>query len=159
MDLLSGVHGSSPTWPITSRAEVRPVKSPGKGEETRSHNQRRSLTPYDGRLVQGIALAAALAALTARGALTGIGPLDAVYRAAIAGIVTLAGSRARRWTLLLLGAVATAIGQGWMSLLGIGSLFIAFGAAARAVRLRVLGALAAGLAVQVLLRQPPYGIQ
>ena len=38
-------------------------------------------------------------------------------------------------------------------------LFIAFGAAARAVRLRVLGALSAGLAVQVLLRQPSYGFQ
>ncbi|MEZ5321376.1 MAG: DUF4012 domain-containing protein [Microthrixaceae bacterium] len=99
-----------------------------------------------------IACVGALAAVLTSGAPTGIWFLDGIYRALFVVVLTYAGSRARRWGLILASAVAAA------GSLGIG-LLIAFVAFATAVALvganrrnRVAGALVGALTALALLR-------
>jgi hypothetical protein len=124
-----------------------------------ARHSRRSLTPYDDHIVYVIAAAAAVAAALAPGAPTGLAPVDALAQGALAGLVTLAGGRARRWSILVLAAVATATALGWTFVPALASLGLALAMAARRRRLRLLGAVSAALAVQALLRQDPYLFQ
>jgi hypothetical protein len=122
-------------------------------------SSRRSLTPFDDRIVAGLAAVAAVAGAFAPGAPTGLAPADAVLQGAVAALVTLAGGRARRWSILLLAAVAVATALGWTYVPALLALALALAMAARRQRLRVLGAVSAALAVQALLRQDPYLFQ
>lgn len=121
-----------------------------------SPSAKHSLTPFDDRLVQGMAALAAVAGSFAHGAPTGVGPVDAGLQGALAGLVTLAGGRAKRWTLLWLAAMAAATAGGWKNAPAFLALALAFTLAARRERLRLVGSVSAALAVQALLRQEQY---
>ena len=101
-------------------------------------------------------MAAVLGAF-APGAPTGLKPVDLVLRGALAALVTLAGGRARRWSILLLAAVATAAASGWAYGPALLAMALALGLAARRERLRLIGGVSAALAVQALLWQDHYG--
>lgn len=95
----------------------------------------------------------ALAGAFAGGAPSGVGPADVIFSAAWAGIVTLAGSRARRSTTLLMAGVA-ALGAPDARLLLVAALAVALAAGTTwfPQREKAVGAVVAGLSVQVLLR-------
>lgn len=125
-------------------------------KEPLTRTPRRSLTPFDDRLVHAVAALAGVAGALAPGAPTGLALVDAVLQGAVAALVTLAGARARRWAVLVLAAVATSTAVGWTFAPALVALGLALFLSARRSRLRLLGAVAAALAVQVLLRQPDY---
>jgi hypothetical protein len=104
--------------------------------------------------VRGIAAAAAVGGLLAAGEPTGLHLVDALWRAALAAVVTLAASRSRRWPLFVLSGCAAALGTGLAQVLGIASLALAFWSLRRRRADRVLDAVIGALAVQALLRLP-----
>jgi hypothetical protein len=81
-----------------------------------------------------------------------------VLTGAFAGVVALAGSRARRWTWLVAAGVAAVAAEGGVPIvLAVVALLVAFAAAVVDRRNQVLGAFCAGAAVQALLRLPAIG--
>ena len=124
-----------------------------------SDSARRRLTPFDDRIVQGVAAVGAVVGAFAPGAPTGFGPADLVLQGALAGLITLAGGRARRWSVLWLAAAATATASGWTYLPALLALGLALALAARRERLRLIGGVSAALAVQALLWQDHYLFQ
>ena len=111
--------------------------------------------------VAAIAVVAAVAAAVAFDASpTGSAPIDALYRAALVVACTLAGSRARRWTLLWASAIATAAaGLPVQVLAGLATVASAV-VLAKHLRHRLVGAAigaAAGLSVLDLVRPSPSG--
>jgi hypothetical protein len=112
----------------------------------------------DPRLIWAIAGVAGVAAAFAGAEPTGIVVADVIWSALLAVVVTLAASRARRWSWLWLSGIATAA--------GIGSVWATAGAVALALSLvgafldrrnRLLGATIGALAGQTLLRLPELG--
>lgn len=120
-----------------------------------------STSRVERRAILAIALLAAAAGALGTVEPTGYVASDALLRAGFAGLVALAGSRARRWTWLwLAGVAAVASASVAMAVPAVVALVIAFVVAATAARRRAVGALVGGLAVQSLLHLPahePYG--
>jgi len=107
--------------------------------------------------VVGVTVVAAVVALWAPGEPAGLPIADALFRAGFAAIVTLAASRSRRWTWIVLGGVASVFADGPWIVLGLGSLALSLGAAVLDRRNRVIGAVVGAAAVQALLRLPSEG--
>ena len=125
-------------------------RSPKSRAQTRTSD-------LDRRLITLMAVFAGVAAMFAPGAPTGFSPIDLLFRAAFAAVVTFAASRARRWTWIVLAgvaAVASADG-GWLVVAVIGLGVAVIGGLVS--RRRLLGAISAAIAVQALLRLPELG--
>jgi hypothetical protein len=105
-----------------------------------------------------LAAVGAAAAVSAPGAPTGLPVADAVWRAALAVLVTLAASRARRWSWLWMSGVAAAgaVGTVWLWL-GVVALGLSLVGVFRDRRDRLLGA-AVGAAGAVTLLHLPAGL-
>jgi hypothetical protein len=130
----------------------------------RSHDERDSTararkhtSELDRRLIAGVAGAAAIGAALAPGSPTGVGVADVLFRAAFAAVVTLAASRARRWTwIILAGVTALASADGGWLLVAAAALAVAI-VGGIVSRRRLIGAITGALAVQALLRLPDLG--
>jgi hypothetical protein len=107
--------------------------------------------------VAAIAVAAAVVALWAPGQPAGLPVADALLRAGFAAVVTLAASRARRWTWIVLGGVASVFAEGAWVVVGLGSLGLSLAAAVLDRRNRVIGAIVGATGVQALLHLPAEG--
>ncbi|MEY2423959.1 MAG: hypothetical protein QOI95_4026 [Acidimicrobiaceae bacterium] len=91
---------------------------------------------------------------------TGWRPADIALTAAFAGLVSLAGAYARRWSWLVTAGVAVAAGSGNATVaLGIAAVVVGFVAVALNARSLGMGATAAALGVQALLRLPDFVVQ
>ena len=106
-----------------------------------------------------VVASAVVGALAADAAPTGWPLADATYRALAAGLVALAGSRARRWTWFVLGGVSGLVASGWWALAGVASIAVGLLGSWRRRRSRPIGAAVGALAVQGLLHQSWYGFQ
>jgi hypothetical protein len=107
--------------------------------------------------IGAVTLVAAVAALFAPGEPSGLAAADALFRASFAALVVLAASQSRRWTWIVVTGVASVAADGVWIVVGLAGLAVALGAAVLDRRNRIIGAVAAGLAVQVLLRLPDAG--
>jgi hypothetical protein len=127
---------------------------PGNGSSARA---RARTSELEKRLIWGVAAAAGIAAAFAGGEPTGLLLVDIAFRAAFAVIVTLAASRARRWTWIILsGVAAVASADGGLLALSVVALGLAV-IGGLVSRRRVIGAISAAVAVQALLRLPDLG--
>lgn len=104
--------------------------------------------------MRAVAIAAGLCAVPAGAQPTGRPIPDALWRAALAALVTLAASRSRRWPLFVMSGAAASLATGWAQVVGVASLGLAFASIWRRRADRVLDALVGGVAVQALLRLP-----
>lgn len=96
--------------------------------------------------VLGICIAAGVvAALTSSAAPTGSGAIDVFYRAGFVVITTLAGARARRWTLAVGAGLVTLGAVGWWGVAGLAALTITLALAWEGRRHRVAAACAGAL--------------
>ena len=87
-------------------------------------------------------------------------PADIALSAAFAGLVSLSGAYARRWSWLVTAGIALAAGSSSVTVAcGIAAVIVGFVAVALNARSLGMGAAAAGLAAQALLRLPDYVIQ
>lgn len=110
-------------------------------------------------VVAALAVAAAVGGAAAGCHPTGTPVVDPIYTAALAALVTVAVSTARRSTWLVLGAIAVALSRGLLLAPAVAALGVAFASVfPRRPRQRV-GALVGALAVQVILRWPHLGFQ
>lgn len=109
-------------------------------------------------LVYLIVVIAAIAAATSDNQPTGFPVVDVVWGAAFGALITLAASRARRWTWIWLSGIATisAIGTPWVFISG-AALLAAGGAAFASVRNRIFGAVVGALGTLTLLHLPAAG--
>jgi hypothetical protein len=94
------------------------------------------------------------------GALAGVHPtgtpvVDPLYGAAVAAIVTVSCSQAKRWSWLVLTGVAVILSRGWLLVPSAAALGAAFASVFPERRQQRVGALVGALAVQALLRWPP----
>lgn len=117
----------------------------------------RRSAPYVRWAVWALAAASALGALLASGRPTGLVVVDALWRMALAVIVTLAASRCRRWPAVWLAGIACAFSGGAALVAAIGSFVLAAVGTFSRLRNRVLGAAIGALAIQALLRLPDRG--
>lgn len=116
----------------------------------RRHTSNRSARRHDLVAVGVIAVvAAALGAVLSTAAPTGTGWIDALERALLAGSAALAGSRARRWSLVPGAVIVTAGSTGASALAGVAALLATVFLVERRVRSRAVGA-AIGAVVGVL---------
>lgn len=106
--------------------------------------------------MSAVAVLAALAAVLADGAPTGVAAADIVYRAAFAGFVVAATSRAKRWTWFLLAGTAGAVGSDAIVPLALGSaaILVSFASLRSGRRQREFGAVVGALAGNALLWLP-----
>jgi len=105
-------------------------------------------------------IGAAVAAIALDAAPTMASPVDAAYRAGLVALCALAGSRARRWSLLWASAIATAAGGVPLQLVAGAAALASVAMLVRHFRNRVLGAAigaAVGLTVLELVRPVPFG--
>ncbi len=117
----------------------------------------------DSRATVALAIAAGTAIVAAFSPARPVGfrPADAVWAAVFAGLVALAGSRARPGALLWLAAVTALVsvrGDATAVVVGVGSLVLAFALVASGRRSEVAGSVVGGLAVLALLWGPSYGV-
>jgi hypothetical protein len=111
----------------------------------------RRASEFERRAVLAIAAVAAVAAAFSSAAPTSFGVVNVLLRAGFAFLVTVATSRARRWTWLVMVGVVEIGSQGVWLLVAAAALLIAL-AASLLSRRRWYGALAGAMAVQALLR-------
>lgn len=119
---------------------VRPSGAPARGSSSSGGRRRRRISRS--RLtVWLLAVAATVAAVVLSDAApTGLAVVDAAFRGALAGLVTLAASRARRWSWLAAsGLVCLAAPFPWLAL-GLGALVVGLAAAVFDVRRRDVSA-------------------
>ena len=134
--------------------------SPGAADGGSSRGQ---LDPLERRgneryVVWAVAVVAAVVAAGSSAAPTGLGVADAVWCGALAALVTLAASRARRWPTIWFAGVVSAGSLGsWWVVAGLVALALAFSTSFSPYRNRVIGALVGAIGVQALLRMPSLG--
>lgn len=114
------------------------------------------------RIVTGPAVVVLVAASALAGAFSGAHPTgtsiaDPLYDAALAGVVTAAGSIAGRATILWLAAVAAGFARGYVIFPAGAALVGAFVSSLSRRAVPALGAAVSGAAVQVLLRERSFG--
>ncbi len=132
-----------------------PFRAPSSSASKRRRPS--ALTRYDSAAIVALAIAAALGAVAVSAAPTGFHSADVVIAATAAGLVTMAGSKARRWAGLVLAAVACAVASGLLLIPAAFALVLSLAVTNRFVRLRLVGAVVAALSMQVLFRQDPIG--
>lgn len=104
-----------------------------------------------------MAIAAGIGATFSDAAPTGTWLVDLFFRFALAGIVTIAASRARRWTwLALAGFAALGSPTGWALVASAAAVVVAV-AGSFVDRRRITGALVGALAIQGIFRLPDMG--
>jgi len=140
-----------------SSAERRTLSQPanragGSLTGKRPADSRRRPANWKLAAVTILAVASGIGAVLADLAPTGYRFVDMAWSFALGGGVVLAGSRSRRWALLICAGLAAIVASGWMALVGLAALIVAIIAAAGDRRSRVLGAVSSGLAVQSLVR-------
>ncbi|MGZ4717772.1 MAG: DUF4012 domain-containing protein [Acidimicrobiales bacterium] len=137
--------------------------APAPGPPRRRRSRRRRSTRNQREAQWALAVVAAAAAAFAPVAPTGLEAVDRLLAAALAGVVTVAASRASRSTGLWLAGLATAlaIGSPWVVCaalaLAIALVLVISGDSLAVERHPWTGALIGGLAVQSLLRAPAIG--
>ncbi len=124
------------------------------GRRRRNRRKRRSQI-----VVAALAVAAAVGGGTAGCHPTGTPVVDPLYTAALAATVTVATSKARRSTWLVLSAIATALSRGLLLAPAVVALGVAFGSIFPRRSRQRMGALVGALAIQVVLRWPHVGFQ
>lgn len=131
-----------------------PVKAVAR-QRSGPSRQRRTATA-ERRLISGLAVAAAAGVAFSPATPTAFVASDVVLRAAFAVVLTLAASRARRWTWIVLAGVAVLGADGvWLA---VAAVALAGAIAATLLdRQRAFGAAIGALSVQVLLRFPEMG--
>jgi hypothetical protein len=87
-----------------------------------------------------MAVAAAGIAALADAAPTGVESVDTVERAAFAVALVLAGSRARRWSLVSAAVLVAVVGEGWFALVGFAGVGMGWVLVSQDRRSRVIGA-------------------
>jgi hypothetical protein len=93
------------------------MSGPGADAQPATHRRRRRHSAKHRAAIVGIVAAVALsAAVVSAAAPTGWGPVDVLYRAGFAAVVTLASVRARRWTLIWAAALACLAAGGWAAI-------------------------------------------
>lgn len=102
-------------------------------------------TPLQVRAIALIAVLAAAAAILGPPAPTGVSWIDAFYRAGFAVVLTLAGSRARRWSLIVASCLIAVSALGLALLAGAAALALSVFLVGRNRRDRVYGATVGGL--------------
>jgi hypothetical protein len=142
---------------MASTLPTVPRNGHGSHTERESGRARRTTTDLDHRLITATAALAAVAAAFAPGSPTGVGVADVVFRAAFAVAVTVAASRARRWTWIILAGVTALASSdsGWLVVAAIALVVAIVGGMVS--RRRLIGAVTGALAVQALLRLPDLG--
>lgn len=110
-------------------------------------------------IVAALAAAAAVGGAVAGSHPTGTPVVDPIYTAALATTVTIATSRARRSTWLVLSAVAVALSRGFLLAPSVVAMSVAFGSVFPRRPRQRLGALVGALAIQAILRWPHLGFQ
>lgn len=132
---------------------TKPVPAPADVAESRSVRGRRSRVTAEQRtaLICVVAGAAVLGAFSP-GEPTGHSAVDLVYRSALVAIVALAGSRARRWTLVVGAGLAAGFGDAVGLAFGAVALVTAAIQAATGSRDRVVGAVIGALVAAGVLR-------
>jgi hypothetical protein len=124
------------------------------------HRRRRRRSSHHRRstaFVVALAVAAAVGGALAGCHPTGVAVVDALYGAALAALVTVAASRARRSSLLVMAAVGFAMSRSWLWLPAGAALALAFASVFQRRSYRRTGALVGAVAVQALLRWPHFG--
>jgi hypothetical protein len=116
-----------------------------------------AVTRFDSTLIAVVSLSAALGAVVASAAPSGLGVTDALFRAATAALVTLAASRARRAPGLILAGTACAVAHDLLLIPSAAALVLSLLVTTQKYRLRLVGAVVGALSIQVLLRQDPIG--
>jgi hypothetical protein len=131
----------APLFRTTARAEPEP----------RRRRPHRELTPAQRSAIAVAAAVAAVGCLLADAAPTGLRWLDAAYLAASGVLLVVAGTRARRWSLVVGSAVSAAAATGWALALGIVAVALAVFLIGRNRRDRVVGAVIGGCVAVVAL--------
>jgi len=137
-----------------------PAAPPAVGATSPVRRRRdHTLTATERPFALALAVGAAAMATLSGAHPTGLGVTDAVLLAVLGAGVTLAATRARRWSLVWMAAVATAgaAGSGWV-LVGAFALALCAVSIAMWRRSPVLNAAVAALAVQAALRVPDIGV-
>jgi len=131
-----------------SRSGTSAIAAEGESKAAR----RRSVATRQQKVAVGgiVAIGALLGALSS-GAPTG-GPIDVVYRALFVGILSLAASRARRWSVIVASAIAACASLGFGLLVAGLALVMAVFLVGRDLRSRVYGAAIGALVGTALLR-------
>lgn len=142
--------------PPPSASTSRSNRSSGR----RKKSSRRATSSLERTDVRWIAVFAAIGGGLSGAQPTGLQAADVLLSAAFAGIVTLAASRSRRWTWLVVSAGAfTLAGPGWeWKLCALVALVGAVATMVLDIRDRVLGSVVVGLAVQALLHLPEVAV-
>jgi len=128
---------------------------PSDPSSRRGRRRRRRRPVPRGRLavVGAIAVAAAAGVVAADLEPTGGRAADVVWSVVLAAAVVVAGSRARRWALLVCSGLAAATASSWLLLVvGFAALVLAIVDVVLDRRDRVIGALIAGVSLQCLVR-------
>lgn len=127
-----------------------------EGDWSRREDRRKRVRPPVPRwrlaVVVLIAVASGFGTAMAGMEPTGSRVPDLAWSALLGAVVALAGSRARRWALICTAAIATATATGWFLVPAFAALGVALSTVAREQRLRITGALVAGVSVQCLVR-------
>lgn len=121
----------------------------------RSSSTRRG--PVERPVVWAIAAAAALGAGAAGAQPTATPVVDPLLAGAFAAVLTFAGSRSRRWPVLVPVALAVVAARGWVLVLAMIAAAAAIVAARSRSRSRIWGAIVVAVTVQALLRLPDLG--
>lgn len=137
--------GSPPSEPGAAAQPFPYVEQPQP-----RRRRRRTATPVQRLAVTVVAALSGLPVLFADAHPTGVGTVDAVQRVAVAVLLVLAGSRARRWALVWASGVAAAASLGWGLLLGLTALALSVFLIGNNRRDRVYGGVIGGLVAIVL---------
>lgn len=130
----------------TAAADSDPPQAAENARRSRHGRRRRSTTPAELAALVGLAVAAGLVAVLASDAApTSTGWIDAVERAGFATLVTLAGSRSRRWALVVGAALVGVAADGGWQLVGMAALLGTATLAFLGSRDRLAGAAIGGL--------------
>ncbi len=122
------------------------TSAPPGGRPTKARHVRSNATATQVALIASICVVAGIVAMaTATASPTGSTVLDALYRGGLVTLTTIAGSRARRWSVAVGAGIVTVGAAGWWGLAGVGALGITFALAWENRRHRVGGALAGAL--------------
>lgn len=138
-----------------------PAAPPPTSTRRRSRARRRRSSSLEKLDLAGVAVGAAAAALIGTsGGATAFRAVDLVLAAAVAALVTVAASRAHRWTVIWLAGIAAigAVGSPWLAAAALALALGAVVASARK-RSRLLDAVIAALAVQAVLRFGDFAVQ
>ena len=119
---------------------VPPAVAPAEDEAEQTSRRRRSVVSSSQRIVlTSMVGGAAILGTLSPGAPTGHDVVDAVYRAVFVAVLALAASRARRWSVIIGAAIATAASVGFGLIFAGAALLMAVFLVGRDLRNRVYG--------------------